>query len=288
MSKYFLVLALIVALPLSAMAWERSFTGDRKAAEFDRTTTIEFFGWNSELDGNLNVKGMKIDLDTDAGFGDENRFGFRMTHVLSARSSLHLSYMKNEHDGRINKIVTFDNKNYQAGADIDIENSWLDLTYCHNLTRSDAEERNKSKLEAFYLDAMIGVKFSSAKVSVEGRENTVAAAYLKDSWSEDFPVPYLGLTAGGQLSENLWLKGHLKYLNANAGGNDALHADYGINLALKLNPAGNKRGKRIQNQSETEWFIDLGYRGVKYDVDSNNDSAELRYTGPTLGIFARF
>lgn len=276
MKKILLTCALLAALPLSAFAWERSYVGERAKAEFNQVTTVEVFGWNSNLDGNLNVDGLVVDLDSEAGMGDENRFGFKVSHVLSEKSSLNLSYMKNDHSGKINKVVTFDGKNYQAGASIDLENSWLDLTYCHNLTRGDAEEHRGHKLEAFYLDAMLGVKFSSAEVNVVGRENTAAAAYLQDSWSEDFPVPYLGLAAGGQLSQNLWLKGHLKYITVS----DALHADYGVNLALKLNP-----NSSVQ---ETEWFVDLGYRGVKYDVDSNNDSAELRYTGPTLGVVVRF
>jgi hypothetical protein len=278
--KKILLCALLAAMPLSAFAWERSYVGLREKADYNKVTTVEILGWNSSLDGSLNVEGMNIDLDRDAGMGDENRFGLKISHVLSGKSSISLAYMSNDHSGNVNKVVTFDGKNYQAGASIDIENSWLDLTYSHNLTRGDAEEHRGNKLEAFYLDAMLGVKFSSAEVSVAGRENTLAAAYLQDSWSEDFPVPYLGLAAGGQLAKNVWLKGHLKYMNVNAGGNDALHADYGINLALKLN----------QNSTvdETEWFVDLGYRGVKYDVDSGNDSAELRYTGPTLGIVARF
>ena len=279
MKKLFVTCALIAALPLSSFAWERSYSGERASAEFNRVTSVEFYGWNSNLDGNLNVDGMVLDLDSEAGIGDENRFGFKVSHVLSEKSSLNLSYMKNDHSGSINKAVTFDKLNYNVGAAVDIENSWVDLTYCHNLTRGDAEEHRGNKLEAFYLDAMLGVKFTSAKVSVAGR-NPTTNAYQQDSWSEDFPVPYLGLTAGGQLAKNLWLKGHLKYISVNAGGNDALHADYGLNLALKLNPNS--------GVEETEWFVDLGYQGVKYDVDSDSDNAELKYSGPTLGVMARF
>jgi hypothetical protein len=57
-----------------------------------------------------------------------------------------------------------------------------------------------------------------------------------------------------------------------------LHHDYGLNLALKLNP----------DSVDTEWFVNLGYNNVKYDVDADNDSAELKYSGPTLGLVARF
>jgi hypothetical protein len=37
-----------------------------------------------------------------------------------------------------------------------------------------------------------------------------AAIQIENSWSETFPVPYIGLGAGGHISKNLWLRGHLK------------------------------------------------------------------------------
>ncbi|MDN5278150.1 MAG: hypothetical protein PWR01_2115 [Clostridiales bacterium] len=275
MRKILLALGLAALLPVNVFAWDRSYYGNDSQVNFNKVTSVEIYGWKSNIDGNLNVDGMVLDLDSEASFDDENRFGFRVSHVLSEKSVLQLSYMKNEHSGTINKAVTFDGNTYNVGASAKIENSWFDLTYAHNLGRSDSEDRNGKKLEAFYIDGLFGVKFSSAEVSVAG---TSGLSYLEDSWSEDFPVPYIGVAAGGQLSENLWARGYLKYINVNAGGNDALHHDYGINLALKLNP----------NSQDTEWFVDLGYRGVKYDLDSDNDNAEISYSGPTLGVFARF
>ncbi len=278
MRKTILLLALVVMAPINLFAWERSYIDNSYQASFNKVTSIELYGWKSNLDGNLNVEGMNIDLDSDADMGTENRFGFRISHVLSEKSRLALSYMKNDHSGNVNRNVTFDGKVYKAGAAIDIENSWFDLTYAHNLSKGSSANRQGKMLESFYLDALLGVKFSDAEVNVAGNENTAAAAYLQDSWSETFPVPYIGLAGGGQLAKNLWLRGHLKYIKVNAGGNDALHHDYGINLALKLNP----------NSADTEWFVNLGYNNVKYDVDADNDSAELKYCGPTLGIIARF
>ncbi|GAB4284350.1 MAG: hypothetical protein Kow0029_30870 [Candidatus Rifleibacteriota bacterium] len=278
MKKIAVLFLVACLLPVNLFAWDRSYYGNSTQENYKRVTNVEIFGWKSDLDGNLNVQSLNIDLDRDANFDDENRMGLRISHVLSSKSMVQLSYLKNDHSGIINKTVTFDGRNYQAGASTRIKNSWLDLTYAHNLVRADSEDRTSNKLENFYLDGLFGVKFSDAEVSVSGRENTVAGAYLQDSWSETFPVPYIGIAAGSQLSKNLWVRGYLKYVNVNAGGNDALHQDYGINFAYKLNSAEN----------QTEWFVDLGYKGVKFDVDTGNDDAELSYSGPTLGVFARF
>ena len=277
MRKLLIAAALVTLLPLNLFAWDRSYVGDRYQAVHNRVTSVEVLGWKTNLDGNVNVDGFNVDLDSEAGFDDENTLGLRISHVLSQKSLVTLSYIKTDFSGSINKVVTFDNNTYQAGASADIENSWLDLTYAHNLVQADSEKVNGIIKEAFYLDGLLGVKFGSAEISAAGSDNTTGA-YVEDSWSEDFPVPYIGLAAGGQLSKNVWARGYFKYISVNAGGNDALHHDYGINVALRLNP----------DSPDTEWFVDLGYKGVKYDVDADNDNVDLKYCGPTLGVFARF
>lgn len=275
-----LVMALVAALllPGSAYAWDRSYQPDSNNGKinFNQVTSIEVLGWKTDLEGTIRVDGTQMDLSSEVSIGSENHAGFRISHVLNHRASLELSYINNDHSGYTRKAFTFENRNYKANAHMRLENSWLDLAYAHNLTR--AQQVDKEGREAFYLDGVFGVKFSNAEVTVTGNENSIANAYLKESWEEIFPVPYFGLAAGGQLAENVWLKGYLKYIKVNAAGADALHNDYGINLALKLNP----------KSTDTEWFVDLGYRGVKYDLQKDNDKADLRYTGPTFGFFARF
>lgn len=271
-------LAMIILLPANLEAWERSFMGAGNKATFSHVTTVEFYGWKTNLDGNINVEGLNVDFDSEAGIDDENRYGFCISHVFSEKSMLQLSYLKNDHSGYLKKVVTFKGRNYQAGASVRIENTWIDVAYSHNLLRADTEKRNGEDLEAFYIDGMLGAKFSSAQISLAGRENSFAGAFLKNSWSQDFPIPYFGVAGGGQLGKNLWAHAFLKYMNLKGGSNAALHHDYGINVAMKLN----------QNSRNIEWFVDLGYRGVKYDLTSDKNKAELTYNGPTLGMFARF
>lgn len=274
-----LALALVAALliPAGASAWDRSYQpASHGKVNFNKVTSIEVFGWKSDLDGTVRVEnnGTEIDLDSDVSFGTENRLGFRLTHVLSEKSALELSYMKQDHSGTITKNVTFDNKNFAANANMSLENSWFDLAWSYNLTRS--KEVEQPGRDAFYLDGQFGVKFSKSDISVSGVD--ALNARLEAGWSETFPLPYLGLNAGVQVADNLWFKGNFKIIKVNAGGYDALHNDYSVNAALRLNPKA----------KDTEWFVDLGYRGVKYDLEGEGDKAEIKYTGPTFGLFARF
>ncbi len=278
MKKLALALVAALLLPAGASAWDRSYQPSAHGkVSFNKVTSIEVLGWKSDLDGTVRVEnsGTEIDLDSDVSFGTENRFGFRLTHVLSEKSALELSYMKHDHSGNLSKTVTFDNKNFAANANMHLENSWFDLAWSYNLTRS--QEVEQPGRDAFYLDGQFGVKFSKSDINVSGVDN-VLNTRLEAGWSETFPLPYLGLNAGAQVADNLWLKGNFKIIKVNAGGYDALHNDYSVNAALRLNP----------HSTDTELFVDLGYRGVKYDLEGEGDKAEIKYTGPTLGLFARF
>ncbi|MDD3146025.1 MAG: hypothetical protein PHD82_01875 [Candidatus Riflebacteria bacterium] len=277
MRKFALTLIAALLLPASVSAWDRSYQpANNGKMNFNKVTSIEVLGWKSDLDGKVRVEntGTEIDLDNDVSFDSENRFGFRITHVLSEKSALELSYMKHDHSGNLVKSVTFDNKTFKANAHMSLENSWFDLAWAYNLARSNNVAKDGH--DAFYLDGMFGIKFSNSDISVSGVD--ALNARLEAGWSESYPLPYLGLNAGTQVSDNLWLKGSFKLIKVNAGGYDALHNDYNLNAAFRVNP----------NSKDTEWYIDLGYRGVKYDLEGEGDKAEIKYSGPTLGVFARF
>ncbi len=277
MKKLLVALAVSALLPTSAFAWERAMkpASHMNASEYRKVTNVEVFGMKSNIDGNVRVDGLVLDLDSEASFDSENRMGIKVDHVLSKKGRLSFSYLKHDHTGRINKTVTFKKRNYQANASAQIETDWFDISYSHLLAVGNHSDPEKK--DAFYLDGIFGLKFSESKINVTGYE-TGTSAYVNQSWSESFPVPYLGLGAGGQLAKNLWLKGQIKYMNVNAAGNDVMHYDFGINAALRINP----------NATNTEWFVDLGYRKIKFDADTDSNNAELSYSGPTLGLVARF
>ncbi len=281
MRKLLLALLAIFVMPAGLLAWDRCYTanGHDRSVNSREITSIEALVWHNSLDGSMQVDGTPVDLGTETGLVSENSFGLRISHVLNDKAAIELAYLKNDHSGQINRKVTFQNRDYNAGASLRLENSWIDVAYSHSFVR--ASEADQPGNELFYLDGQLGAKFSNAEINVYGRSDpatVIIPVRYEESWSESFPIPYFGLSAGGQISEKLWLKAGVKYMRVNFSGNNASHADYGINAAFRLNDA----------VSGAEWFVDIGYRGVRYDVNSNGDKADLRYTGPVLGVFARF
>lgn len=276
MKRLIVALVLVVLLPAVSSAWDRSMTPDHLGrVTLNPTTTIQFMGWDTSMDGIVQVQGNdRLDLDTEADIDDKMRFGFRASHVLSKRSAIEVGYMKLDNNARVERAYTFDGTVYDANANMNLVNRWFDVAYHHNLAHSRNNEFPNR--DAFYVDGTLGVKFCKSEVRVSGESAGVAAG---GSWSESYPLPYLGLSGGGQISDHFWLKGQVKYMNLKVSGVDALHQDYSINLAYKINP---------RSVSDAEWFVDLGYRYIKYDIEESNDRAELTYGGPTFGIFARF
>ena len=156
MKKMALVMVLALLIPVSGFAWDKSYHPDTAGKiNFNKVTSIELLGWKNSLDGSIRVDGTALDLDGETTIGDESRVGFRVSHVLNHRASLEFSYMKNDHSGTTTKVFTFENKKYQAGANIRLQNSWFDLAYNHNLTRS--KQADKQGREVFYLDGIFGV-----------------------------------------------------------------------------------------------------------------------------------
>lgn len=92
--------------------------------------------------------------------------------------------MKHDNSGNFVKNIT-DNKKFRANANMSIENSWLDLAWAYNLTRS--KEVDQPGRDAFYLDGMFGIT-SNSDISVSGNEDSIAAGRLEAGWSESYPL----------------------------------------------------------------------------------------------------
>jgi hypothetical protein len=275
------LLVLCLALPMAAGAWERDLVPGQGRGSMrgfvigSKRTSVELYGWNSTLHGDVNVDGLVLDLKSEAGFNTKTRLGFTATHAFNTRNSLTLTYNSFENSGTINKAVTFQNRNYQANASINVKTHWVDMTWAHLLSVW-GQNQSSAKTHSGYLDALLGIKFSKASLDVNGRDNVNAV--VQGSWSENFPIPYIGVGMGAPVSDNLWLMGHLKWLSVNAGGGNAKTLDVDINAALRLNP----------RSQDAEWHLVLGYRTFGLDGESNNDKIDFGYRGPTFGVMARF
>ena len=107
----------------------------------------------------------------------------------------------------------------------------------------------------------------------------VAGVPQSTSYSETFPVPYIGVEAGTYLGENLYLKGYYRFLKLDGIKDyDAKHADFDISLSYKLS----------NKDCDQDLFVDVGYRQVSYDVDGKGNDVELKYKGPYVGLEFRF
>lgn len=275
MKKYFLVLLLVGLIPTSIFAWDRSYKPNQFGKlTFSNNTSFELLAWDADIDGIIDVKGTaRLDIKAEANVTEKTRFGFRITRATSEKGMFELSYMKQDNDITVNRPITFDGKNYNVGANMNLKNTWFDLAYNHNLYRNSEADQS---FDAAYIDGIFGVKFSKSEVDILGN---VAGVTDRGNWDKSYPIPYLGLAGATQLSGNLWARASLKYMNIKVSGTDALHHDHSFHVAYKINTS---------ISSDTELFLDLGYRHVKYDITNDNDSAEITYKGPVFGLFARF
>lgn len=272
--------AVLVGLAVAgaALAYERDFvfTPGAKGA-LGRATTVHVYNWTTDLLGDADVKGLVLDLDSEASFGSRNRLGLAVTHGISKDNNLMLSYNSFDHSGRIRQQVTFDNRTYRVGAAMKVQNSWFDLAWSHNFTRWDTPtDRGRNRLGG-YFDGLIGIKVNDSSLDVAGYD-PVTAAYNSGSWNEKFPIPYLGIGGGNQISKNFWVTGHFKFLAANVGGGSVKSYDFDLNAALQLNPGS----------TDSEWFAVLGFRTFHINGESGGDDLTVGYRGPTFGLTGRF
>ncbi len=270
------VLVMVAAVP--GTAWERDFAwGRRGKVSLTPTTTAEVFGWRTDLFGDVDVKGLTLGLDGEASFAAKTRLGLTLTHGLSEVNNLVLTYNSFDHTGRIHKAVTFDNRSYQAGANIKIQNNWFDLAWSHNFRFWEHAGTAPRERRGGFIDGLLGIKVCKADLDVAGLE-PLTNARAKGTWSGSFPIPYIGVGGGSQLSPNLWVDGHCKFIATTLGGGSVRSSDFDLNAAMRLNPDG----------KDAQWFAVLGYRSFRVDGASGGDDANLGYRGPLFGFLGRF
>lgn len=267
MKRLFLVavLVLVIATPQSAFAWERN-PGTTK----DRVWSAEVYGWQNSLIGNGTVKGMVLDFKSEADFTSKTNFGGTVCFPLTKRTNVTLTYNSFDNSGNVTKALKFDNNNYKLGANVKIQNTWVDLTGSYLLSR----------YEKGYWDFLYGVKINNSKLDITGY-NTTTSAFQTGSWSQNFPIPYIGVGGGVKMSDNVWFDGHIKYISVNKSGADVRSYDIDMNLAFQLNA---KHAKK----DGPEWFATLGMRKFNISGSFDNDSVEMGYSGPTFGFTGRF
>lgn len=288
----FVLVLFCLVLQMPLMAWERrlvpagayaqpSFRGWHGA----RMTTLELLGWRTQLDGKVNINNTgSLNLASDAEIGDETSFGVKLAHSFSTRSNIALTYNTFEHSGKISRTYTFEGLTFSPTAILTLKNYWIDVTYSHMLTVWG--DSCQARGDGNYIDALIGIKLSQADLDLSGISIPVGVggglgavvAVDQRSWSQKYPIPYIGFAGAGKIGKNTWLNGHLKFLSANAGGGHVRTYDFDVNAAFQLNP----------RTTGTELYGTVGYRNFEIRGDKDGDYIRIGYKGPTFSLMARF
>ncbi len=224
-------------------------------------------GWNSDLAGHIDSKGMSLDLDNDTDIGAQTRLALNGSWKFSGKDQLRLDYSQFDHNGSLNKAVTFDKLLYTPGASVKVRTSFFDVGLSRLL---DESEHGSWKF-------LYGAKFSRSFMRLAQQ---LAAGTRAGELNQDFSVPYLGVEGNAKLSGNVTLNGSVKYFSLNRSGASGRLTDFDVALLFGRDYAKEPAG--------TEWYGTLGYHFFLLHGEADNDSAETRYSGPTLGIESRF
>ena len=264
-------------------------SSEDRTAKIDNKWSIGILGWNSELDGHINIAENKaalvaagnngrIDLKNDTTLDKKKVPSLKLSYRHGGRSSFEFSWTKVEQDGQLIGIAKeFKGKLYQAGARFEINNSMYDLLWKYRFNHKfDENGREKS-----YVAGLLGIKSSKMDFSFNGQATVGGGpvAEYRESKSETIPVPYIGIEAGTYVSDKVYLKGYYRYLKLNnIKDYDAEHSDYDVSLSYKLS----------EDNGNQDVYLDVGYRQVVYDVEGKGNDVELKYKGPYIGLEFRF
>ncbi|MBQ3643120.1 MAG: hypothetical protein II961_00855 [Candidatus Riflebacteria bacterium] len=252
-----------------------------RTAVINKKWSIEALGWNTELDGHVKIvenknlpnSGEIIDFGRDTRNLDKKKVpGLKLSYRVGGRASVDFNWTKIEQNGSLAIARQFKGVNYAANANFEINNSMYDLVWKYRFSHK-VEETGREKS---YVAGLLGIKASDMEFKLSG---DVAGVPQSTSYSETFPVPYIGVEAGTYLGENLYLKGYYRFLKLDGIKDyDAKHADFDISLSYKLS----------NKDCDQDLFVDVGYRQVSYDVDGKGNDVELKYKGPYVGLEFRF
>ena len=265
-----------------------------RTAKINKKWSIEALGWNTELTGHVAVAdnenllaqagaNARIDLENDTSIDKKKVPGFKLAYNNGGRSSVEFNYAKIDQDGHLDTNIQreFKGKVYGAAgtANFEINNTMFDLLWKYRFSHN-VEETGREKS---YVAGLLGVKASKMEFTFDGQAQDPATnanlGNVHEDENETIPVPYIGVEVGTYLSDNLYLKGYIRYLKLNnVKDYDAEHADYDISLSYKLS---NKDGNQ-------DIYFDVGYRQISYDVEGDGKDVELKYKGPYFGLEFQF
>jgi|GEM_PF-2101722 len=222
-------------------------------------------GWQSDLSGQIDAKGMSLDASHDVDFVAQTQVALNGSWNVSKKDQLQFGYMHFDHASLLKRKVTFDNLDYGVGSPLKIKSSYFDVALSHLLKES---ENGSWKF-------LCGAKFSRAFMRIEQQ---IASGLRVGELTQSLSVPYLGIEGNGKISANIFLNAALKYIALS--GTRAHLTDFDIALLFGRD--------YLKESSELELYGALGYRYFSLRGETDCDEVKIRYAGPTFGLESRF
>ncbi|MBF0544262.1 MAG: hypothetical protein HQM08_07510 [Candidatus Riflebacteria bacterium] len=224
-------------------------------------------GWHTNLSGNIHAKGMDLDFGNETNIGEQTSLTLNGTWKLSEKDQLRFNYTHFDHNGTIGKMVTFNQLLFNSGASIDGNTRFFDLGFSRLLNGK----------ECCSWKFLYGVEFSRMFVRLA---QPMPAGTRAAELTTNFEIPYLGIEGNTKLSKNLKLNGSVKLSAINQSNTEAKLADLEMSFLFGRD--------YTQEPGEFEWYGLLGYRLFKLHGEIENDTANIRYSGPIFGIEIKF
>lgn len=229
--------------------------------------TLQLRGWQSDLAGRIESRGMNLNLSDETNIDDQNRFAMKAAWNISRKNQLRLDYMHFDHSGFLKKNMTFDNLNYGFGALLNIEARFFDVGFAR-LIRETGDVAWRF---------LFGGKMSHAFMHVEQR---ISGGFRSGELTQDFPIPYLGFEGQGKINANAGFNASLKYFTVEQGDTAGDLTDLDVAFLIGRDYA--------KMPSDTEWYGSLGYRYFLLRGRTTDETVKVSYAGPTFGVESRF
>ena len=223
--------------------------------------------WNNELSGSILGAGGLGRADIVKKSDHAPGFGIDM-HILGFSSRL--SYQPIDYRTTLNvrSNLTFDGQAYQVNDTLNYRMDWNTWDWTYRFVSTGAFGSK--------LNVLAGLQWIDAAVSVDGTRGGDPVA--SSSFSENIPLPYVGLEAEVSLKQNLRFLGAFKLLELDIAGNELSFADSQLGFRYLFD-----------GKSERLGAIFLGYRKRKFDVAINQGDADEAHIDFELdGLFGEF
>jgi hypothetical protein len=205
---------------------------------------------------------MSLNFGSDLSTDRETSGALAVEFSPNAKDRFKVTYVNFAFSGTLKKTFVHNAKTYNPGAEFHLRNKFLDLEGYREL-------RQRSR---FDWGVLYGIMLTDSDLEIA---QNVPGMRQITTWESRFGYPYLGLAARSNNGGSVGWEVSGKFFVWNGDGRYNTH-----DLELKL--VFGKGSRKIS--SERKFWGYLGYRVFRWDGDFDDDTVEVRFSGPILGI----